>query len=162
MKMVSDILNTSKNQLSIIRRPHRMSGPDAARPHCRLHFFLTLLTLEWTPLICCFMLDESKNALLQISHLKGFIPECLLMCFKRFPELVKSLPQTEHACRLARLCVFRCFDSENSVRKFFSQNLHLKGFSPVCSLLWICNKDLHINVLPHHSHRQLFLSLTTL
>lgn len=103
--------------------------------------------------LCPFRPPISENFFEQSPHSYGFSPVCTLLCFRSSPEPLKDFLQSLHSKGLSPVCTRMCvsrLDENNLLQNL--QGLSLTRGSPECTF-WCSFKPLASeNVLPHWSH----------
>ena len=125
----------------------------------------TCLCLLWWVL----MFEISVNALQQISHLKGFFPECIIICLFLFPGLANLFPHMLHwffsdsflrgrllfdletIFLLACCLIIRLFLLDAGF-KIFLMGPNLRGITAECIISCLFLFDRSLNLFPQISH----------
>lgn len=136
---------------------------------------------EWIS-VCTFKSWREKKPFPQLTHLKGLSPVWLLMCLLSPSEREKRLSQRvqrngfspvwvrrcrrssealkKHIPQSVQLwgfsgcssCVFSCSLQWPASEKPFPQTEHVKGFSPVCTLMWRTSLFSLLKVFMQYGH----------
>lgn len=111
---------------------------------------MNVLVAPWRSM-CAFSLLSWMKLWPQTLQAYGFSPVWMRMCLFRFCWRVKPAPQVSHV-KVLPLWTAWCVLSDLFIVKALSHTLHLKGCSPLWTLLWHCRVKAYLKLCSHSVH----------